>query len=104
MPNHLAQETSPYLLQHQNNPVDWHPWGPEAIELAARFDWFDNPHELGQRFYGVTAGVNVYAVRQYLKLQALYTHKFHYGVPAARPEILDDVLLFAGQLQLERLF
>ncbi len=30
MPNHLATETSPYLLQHQNNPVDWHPWGPEA--------------------------------------------------------------------------
>jgi uncharacterized protein YyaL (SSP411 family) len=34
MPNRLAHETSPYLLQHQNNPVDWHPWGPEAIEKA----------------------------------------------------------------------
>ena len=32
--NALAQETSPYLLQHQNNPVDWHPWGPEALERA----------------------------------------------------------------------
>ncbi|MCH2137411.1 MAG: thioredoxin domain-containing protein, partial [Phycisphaerales bacterium] len=31
--NALAQETSPYLLQHVYNPVDWHPWGPEAIEL-----------------------------------------------------------------------
>jgi uncharacterized protein YyaL (SSP411 family) len=36
MPNHLAHESSPYLLQHQNNPVDWHPWGPEAIERAQR--------------------------------------------------------------------
>ncbi|RIK85910.1 MAG: thioredoxin domain-containing protein [Planctomycetota bacterium] len=36
MPNHLAGETSPYLLQHQNNPVDWRPWGPEALELARR--------------------------------------------------------------------
>ena len=32
MPNRLAEETSPYLLQHANNPVDWHPWGPEALE------------------------------------------------------------------------
>jgi len=31
MPNRLANETSPYLLQHANNPVDWHPWGPEAL-------------------------------------------------------------------------
>jgi uncharacterized protein len=34
MPNRLAHETSPYLLQHQDNPVDWHPWGPEALEKA----------------------------------------------------------------------
>ncbi len=32
--NRLAGETSPYLLQHQHNPVDWHPWGPEALALA----------------------------------------------------------------------
>ena len=31
MPNRLASESSPYLLQHQNNPVDWYPWGPEAL-------------------------------------------------------------------------
>jgi uncharacterized protein YyaL (SSP411 family) len=31
MPNHLIDETSPYLLQHKNNPVDWYPWGPEAL-------------------------------------------------------------------------
>jgi len=36
MPNRLAQETSPYLLQHRDNPVDWHAWGPEALELAKR--------------------------------------------------------------------
>ncbi len=34
MPNRLAQETSPYLLQHQNNPVDWFPWGEEALTRA----------------------------------------------------------------------
>jgi len=32
--NHLAGETSPYLLQHQDNPVDWYPWGPEAFAKA----------------------------------------------------------------------
>ncbi|MFL5618939.1 MAG: thioredoxin domain-containing protein [Gemmatimonadaceae bacterium] len=34
MANHLAGETSPYLLQHAHNPVDWWPWGPEALERA----------------------------------------------------------------------
>ncbi len=32
--NRLADETSPYLLQHAHNPVDWYPWGPEALERA----------------------------------------------------------------------
>ena len=36
MPNRLARETSPYLLQHADNPVDWWPWGPEALALAHR--------------------------------------------------------------------
>lgn len=35
-PNHLANETSPYLLQHVYNPVDWYPWGPEALEKSLR--------------------------------------------------------------------
>ena len=34
MPNRLINETSPYLLQHANNPVDWHPWGEEALAEA----------------------------------------------------------------------
>jgi len=34
MANHLAGETSPYLLQHADNPVDWRPWGAEALRLA----------------------------------------------------------------------
>lgn len=34
MPNRLAQETSPYLLQHKDNPIDWHPWGEEAFLRA----------------------------------------------------------------------
>ncbi|HZE05173.1 MAG TPA: thioredoxin domain-containing protein, partial [Solirubrobacteraceae bacterium] len=38
MSNRLAQETSPYLLQHQHNPVDWYPWGEEALERARRED------------------------------------------------------------------
>ena len=38
MPNRLANETSPYLLQHQNNPVDWYPWGEEAFEKARAED------------------------------------------------------------------
>lgn len=32
--NRLSRETSPYLLQHAHNPVDWYPWGPEAFEAA----------------------------------------------------------------------
>ena len=36
--NRLAGETSPYLLQHADNPVDWYPWGAEALELAERQD------------------------------------------------------------------
>ena len=34
MPNRLSQQTSPYLQQHADNPVDWHAWGPEALALA----------------------------------------------------------------------
>src|SRR5690349_3575999 len=34
MPNRLAREQSPYLLQHANNPVDWYPWGQEAFDAA----------------------------------------------------------------------
>ena len=38
MTNHLAGETSPYLLQHAANPVEWYPWGSEALERARRED------------------------------------------------------------------
>jgi uncharacterized protein YyaL (SSP411 family) len=38
MPNRLAEQSSPYLLQHADNPVDWHAWGPEALTLAAERD------------------------------------------------------------------
>jgi len=38
MANRLAKETSPYLLQHADNPVDWFPWGPEALEKARKED------------------------------------------------------------------
>ena len=35
-PNHLANEKSPYLLQHAFNPVDWYPWGERAFEKARK--------------------------------------------------------------------
>ncbi len=38
MPNRLIQENSPYLLQHADNPVDWYPWGEEALAKARRED------------------------------------------------------------------
>src|SRR2546422_415850 len=38
MPNRLADETSPHLLQHASNPVDWYPWGEEAWSRAAAED------------------------------------------------------------------
>jgi len=38
MANRLAAETSPYLLQHANNPVDWYPWGEDALKLAKQLD------------------------------------------------------------------
>lgn len=36
MSNHLANETSPYLLQHRDNPVEWYPWGKQALERAEK--------------------------------------------------------------------
>ena len=36
--NSLAAETSPYLRQHASNPVNWHPWGAEALDLARKLD------------------------------------------------------------------
>ncbi|HLL78835.1 MAG TPA: thioredoxin domain-containing protein, partial [Ktedonobacteraceae bacterium] len=36
--NRLIHETSPYLLQHAHNPVDWYPWGPEALQRARELD------------------------------------------------------------------
>ena len=36
--NRLQHETSPYLLQHANNPVDWYPWGEEALNRAKEED------------------------------------------------------------------
>ena len=38
MPNRLIDETSPYLLQHAHNPVDWYPWGAEALQKAKAED------------------------------------------------------------------
>ena len=40
--NRLARETSPYLLQHAHNPVDWYPWGAEALERAQASSTLEN--------------------------------------------------------------
>jgi hypothetical protein len=78
----------------------WRPW----LELAARYDWLDNPHQAGQRFHAVTVGLTFYAFRQLLRLQALYTRKLHFAIAPTRPQIQDDVLLFAATLALERVW
>ena len=78
----------------------WRPW----IEVSARYDWMDNPQQAGQSFHAVTTGLDLYG-RKLLKLQALYTHKFHYGFMAAgAPELADDVFLIVGQLALEHTY
>jgi Highly conserved protein containing a thioredoxin domain len=38
IPNHLVNETSPYLIQHTYNPVDWYPWGDDALDKAQRLN------------------------------------------------------------------
>ena len=50
MPNRLARETSPYLRQHADNPVDWYPWGAEALAAAREQD---RPILLSHRLLGV---------------------------------------------------
>lgn len=72
-------------------------WRPR-LELAARYDWFDNPSEAGQQFHALSTGLNLYAYGQYVRLQALYTHKFHYGLAGGAPEIRDDLFLLAATL------
>ena len=50
--NRLAEATSPYLLQHADNPVDWYPWGDEALDKAKSedrpiFSRSATPHAIG---------------------------------------------------------
>lgn len=78
----------------------WRPW----LEVAARYDWLDDPGQAGQSFHALTAGLNVYAFRQYLRVQALYTHKLHYALVQGAPGIDDDLFLIAATLSLERAF
>lgn len=78
----------------------WRPW----IELSARWDWLANPQQAGQQFHAITVGTNVYAYRHFLKIQALYTRKFHYALLPGRPDVQDDIFLIAAQLGLERLY
>jgi hypothetical protein len=53
--NRLANESSPYLLQHAHNPVDWYPWGAEALERAKKDRLFDMSlvsRDGAREFYG----------------------------------------------------
>jgi hypothetical protein len=75
------------------------PW----LEVAARYDWLDEPAQAGQQFHAVTAGLTGYIFDQRLRVQTLYTHKIHFGLPSGR-SIPDDVLLFSGTLALDRIF
>ena len=52
--NRLARETSPYLLQHAHNPVDWYPWGEEAFARARAEDKPVLPRWATRRATGVT--------------------------------------------------
>ena len=49
--NRLINESSPYLLQHAHNPVDWFPWGEEALETARREQ---KANSLEHRLFGVS--------------------------------------------------
>ena len=43
--NHLIHESSPYLLQHAHNPVDWYPWGKEALlKDGVKVGWTEHEH------------------------------------------------------------
>ena len=50
-PNHLALETSPYLRQHADNPVNWYPWGEEALGV---FPFPGPPHSAFHRLFGMS--------------------------------------------------
>ena len=54
----------------------WRPW----LEVAARYDWLDDPLEPAQQFHAITAGLTGYVFDQRLRVQALYTRKFHFGL------------------------
>ncbi len=45
--NDLVDESSPYLLQHAHNPVDWKPWGPDALDAAQNTDQLVILHAIG---------------------------------------------------------
>ena len=93
MPNKLAGETSPYLLQHKDNPVDWYPWGQEALARARSEDkpillsigysachWchvmahesFENP-EIAARIHYSTRGSPFRHRRAFRRIQAGYS-------------------------------
>jgi hypothetical protein len=78
----------------------WRPW----LEVSGRYDWMSDPGQAGQIFHAATAGLNVYAYKQYLRILAQYTHKFHYQLLPTVPDIHDDLFLISGQISFDRNF
>jgi hypothetical protein len=78
----------------------WRPW----IELTARYDWMNDPGQAGQQFNAISAGLNVYAYKQYLRIQTQYAHKFHFNISSTVPDIKDDLFLISGMVDFDRNF
>ena len=78
----------------------WRPY----LELSGRYDWMDDPGQAGQVFHSLSAGLNVYAYKKYLRVQAQYTHKFRYQLAPTAPDVEDDIMLLSGMISFDRNF
>jgi uncharacterized protein YyaL (SSP411 family) len=95
--NHLGAENSPYLLQHADNPVDWYPWGPEALEKATR----ENKMLLISIGYSACHWCHVMAHESYEDEEvAAIMNKYFVNIKVDREERpdIDDIYMTACQL------
>jgi uncharacterized protein YyaL (SSP411 family) len=95
--NRLAQETSPYLRQHARNPVDWYPWGPEALARAKR----ENRPLLLSVGYSACHWCHVMAHESFEDAETARLMNAHYvNVKVDREERPDLDQLYQGVVQL----
>jgi uncharacterized protein YyaL (SSP411 family) len=95
--NRLAQETSPYLRQHAHNPVDWYPWGPEALARAKR----ENRPLLLSVGYSACHWCHVMAHESFEDAETARLMNAHYvNVKVDREERPDLDQLYQGVVQL----